>query len=396
MKMKFIPTTLILLFSVSSAYSQVFIQGYANVVNQCTQANITENLTQFQALGVKRRGTAALQNTLNWLKAEYVSYGYAASQMVEDSYTYSGSTAVCKNLILTKVGTVYPNTYVIVCGHYDTISGTGTNDNGSGTSIILEIARLLQNIPTEYSIRFINFSGEEDGLRGSQHYVNNVVNATTPKMDIKLVFNLDQVGGVAGEINNTITCDVDQSNPTTNNAASAIITDELATCVGLYSPLNTFINFAAATDYIPFENNNEVITGFYETNISPHPHTPTDNLANMDVVFNFNVAKAAIGATMHYAVASTSVLNNQLFNEDNQISFFPNPSKDFLSINKGNLTESNYTFSMIDINGKTVLKQQFTNATLLESINVSELSSGIYLGVIETTSDRITKKIIIE
>src|SRR6478672_9934285 len=109
--MKFKLYLLVFLVSATSQ-SQVFIQAYANVVNQCTQANISTNLTEFQSFGVKRRGTTALQNTLNWLKAEYLSYGYTASQMVEDSYTYSGSTAVCKNLILTKIGTLYPNTYV--------------------------------------------------------------------------------------------------------------------------------------------------------------------------------------------------------------------------------------------------------------------------------------------
>ncbi len=393
--MKYRFSILLLSFlSLTVTYSQEFIPGYATVVNQSTQANITARLTEFQSLGVKRRGTVALQNTLDWLKSQYLSYGYTASQMVEDTYSYSGFT--CKNLVLTKVGTLYPNTYVIVCGHYDTISGTGTNDNGSGTAIILEIARLLQNIPTEYSIKFINFSGEEDGLRGSQHYVNNVVNATTPKMDIRVVFNIDEVGGVAGEINDTITCDVDESLPTTNNAASVVITDELATCVALYSPLNTWINFAAATDYIPFENNGEIITGFYETNISSHPHTPSDNLANMDVVYCFNVGKAAIGATMHFAVANPGTLDNQYFNEDAQVSFFPNPSKNILNINKGNLTDTNYIFSIIDVNGKTVLYQPIANASLIETVDVSKLSSGVYLGVLETTTNRITKKITIE
>jgi aminopeptidase YwaD len=148
------------LFFINQGFGQSFIQAYADVVNQCSQTNITTNLTQYEALGLKRRGTPALQNTLDWLKNKYLSYGYTASQLVEDSYTYTGSTAVCKNLIVTKVGTVYPNTYVIVCGHYDSIGGTGTNDNGSGLVSILETARLLQNIPTEYSIKFINFSGE--------------------------------------------------------------------------------------------------------------------------------------------------------------------------------------------------------------------------------------------
>ncbi|MCG2611857.1 M28 family peptidase [Flavobacterium sp. SM15] len=376
-----------------SGNAQDFIQHYADVANQVTQDNITNNLTEFESLGVKRKGTAALQNTLNWLKDKYLSYGYTAGQMVEDSYSYSGYT--CKNLVLTKIGTVHPNTYVIVCGHYDTIAGTGTNDNGSGTSIILEIARLLQNVPTEYSIKFINFSGEEDGLRGSQHYVTSVVNGTNPKMDIKVVFNIDEVGGVAGMNNDTITCDVDQSTPTTNNAASAQVTDELAACVSLYSPLNTFINYADATDYIPFENNNEIITGFYETNISNHPHTTSDTLANMDPEYVFNVGKAAVGATMHFAVAATA-LSNEEFATDFQVSLFPNPAKGKLNINFGTLKQDNYTFSLLDVQGKKVVQNTINNGVQLQTVDVSRVSSGIYLGVLESAENRITKKIVIE
>ncbi|MGH2664415.1 MAG: M28 family peptidase [Flavobacterium sp.] len=379
--------------SLNSLSAQTFIQGYADVANQVTQANITNNLTQFEALGVKYRGTAALQNTLDWLKNKYLSYGYTAGQMVEDSYLYSGST--CKNLILTKIGTVHPTTFVIVCGHYDTVTGTGTNDNGSGTSILLEIARLLQNVPTEYSIKFINFSGEEDGLRGSQHYVASVVNGTTPKMDIKLVFNIDEVGGVAGMVNNTITCDVDQSTPTSNNAASAVVTNELATCVDLYSPLNTYINFADATDYIPFENNGEIITGFYETNISTRPHTANDFLVNMDPVYVYNVAKAAVGATMHFAIANTS-LGRDDFDANYQVSFFPNPTKEFLNINSGILTGSSYQFSLIDINGKVVLEKAINNPKQLENINITSLSKGVYLASLHVGDKKVSKKIVIE
>lgn len=388
-------TILIGVFSLfaTANYSQTYIQAYQDVVNQCSQDNITDNLVQFESFGVKRRGTAALQNTLNWLKSEYLSYGYTTSQLVEDTYSYSGFT--CKNLVVTKIGTVYPNTYVIVCGHYDSIVGTGTNDNGSGVSAILEIARLLKDIPTEYSIKFINFSGEEDGLRGSEHFVNSIVNGTNPKMNIRVVFNLDEVGGVAGMINDTITCERDTGSPTSNNAASNQKTQELITCTELYSPLNTYLSYAYASDYMSFEDNNEVITGFFETNETEHRHTETDLLENMDPVYNYNVAKAAIGATMHFAVASTT-LQNEAFNDDFQVSFFPNPLRDVLNINKGLLTNSAYTVSIVDIQGKTVLSQNFENTHLVEQINVSNLSSGIYMAVLETNGQRISKKIVIE
>jgi aminopeptidase YwaD len=391
--MKNLLFSLFVSLTMSLGYSQVYIPAYANVVNQCSQTNINSKLAYFESLGVKRRGTTSLQNTLNWLKTEYLSYGYTTSQLYEDSFVNGAFT--CKNLVVTKIGTVYPNTFVIVCGHYDSIVGTGTNDNGSGVVSILEVARLLRNVPTEYSIRFINFAGEEDGLVGSQDYVDTIVNSTTPKMNIKLVFNLDEVGGVAGLTNDTITCERDTGSPTSNNAASNVVTNELITCVGLYSPLNTFLSYAYASDYMTFENNNEVITGFFEKNETTHRHTSTDLLVNMDPIYVYNVAKAAIGATMHFAVASTT-LENQINTADFQVSFFPNPVKDVLTISLGSLNENNYTFSLIDIQGKTVFSKTVEEAKLLEEINVSEFSTGIYLGVLETSSQRITKKIVIE
>ena len=391
--MKNLLLTIALLLTSLASTAQVYTEQYATIVNQVSATNILNNLTEFENLGVKRRGTTPLQNTLNWLKAEYLSYGYTTAQMQEYSFTNGSTTG--KNLVITKVGTLYPDTFVIICGHYDTITGKGTNDNGSGVVTIFEVARLLQNIPTEYSIKFINFSGEEDGLVGSQHFVSTVVNATTPKMDIKLVFNIDEVGGRAGFTNDTITCERDTGSPTSNNAASNTITNQLMTCVELYSPLNTFLSYTYASDYMPFEENNEIITGFFETNETPHRHTATDLLINMDPEYVYNIAKAATGAMLHFAVASTSSLDNQNFIKDHQISFYPNPAKEFLNINLGNLTLDKVSFTLVDINGRNVIATQLNTQNQLERISVASIPKGIYLAVIETDSKRITKKVVI-
>jgi hypothetical protein len=385
-----------ILFVVTTGFSQSFIPYYGTVVEQCSQSNINDDLTQFEGLGLKRRGTPALQNTLDWLKGKYATYGYTTSQVVEDSYTYQGSPSTCKNLVVTKVGTLHPNTYVIVCGHYDSIGGTGTNDNGSGTACILETARLLQNIPTEYSVKFINFSGEEDGLFGSQHYVSSIVNGTSPKMDIRLVINLDEVGGVAGLTNDTITCERDtNNNPSTNNAQSATMTNQLISCVGLYSPLNTSLSYAYSSDYMPFQANNEVITGLFETNETTHKHTNTDLLIYMDPVYTFNVAKATIGATMHFAVAATT-LATSVFENENQVSFYPSPAQEELNISMGTLLDKDYTFSLIDLQGKVVMNVPIENAHLIETVSLTGLAKGMYMAVVTTSTKRITKKIVVE
>ena len=242
------------------ANSQTFNQNYANVSNLVSQTNINSYLQEFEDLGVKTTGSTANNNAYTWLKNKYLSFGYSENDITKDNFTYNGQTT--SNLILTKQGTKYPNIYIIICGHYDTITGKGTNDNGSGVSVILEVARLLKNINTEYSIKFINFSGEEQGLLGSAHYVSNVVNTTNPKMNIRLVLNIDEVGGIKGQTNDTVTCERDESsNPSANNAASNTFTQQLMNCVTLYSTLKTNLSYAYASDYMPFQANGEIITG---------------------------------------------------------------------------------------------------------------------------------------
>ena len=379
--------------SFSLFYSaQTFVQGYQSRINQITQTNINNYLTEFAAFGVKTTGSTSNNNTFNWLKNKYLSFGYSDSQISENAFTYNGN--MTKNLILTKTGTKYPNTYVIVCGHYDTIAGPGVNDNGSGTSVILELARILKDVPTEYSIKFINFTGEEQGLRGSQNYVNTVVNGTNPKMSIKVVFNIDQVGGVAGQVNNTITCERDTNNsPSTNNAASNAITQELMNCVSLYSPLQTNLSYAYGSDYMPFQSNGEIITGFYEFNESTAPHTSADIYSNMDPVFVYNVAKAALGAVQHFATADINSLSvNDCPPEKmlESLKIYPNPSSDFINIEMLNYNLKKYTFTITDLSGKLLVKSENT-----KKVDVSNLSPGIYFGTMTVEGQKLTKKIVI-
>jgi aminopeptidase YwaD len=392
-KLKIVIIFFFIIFS-KNLFSQTFQQAYQNIVNQVSQQNVLDDLTQFEALGRKAQGNAALVNTLDWLKNKYLSYGYSASQMSEHTYTYNSTTN--KNLIITKIGTVYPNIFVIIDGHYDTLNGTGTNDNGSGIACILETARLLQNVPTEYSIKFINFSCEEDGLIGSQRYVSQIVNSTTPKLNIRLVLNIDEVGGVDSLTNDTITCERDtNNNPSTNNAQSTTFTNQLMNIVGLYSPLTAFLSYAYASDYMSFQSNNEIITGLFEKNETTHKHTTSDYLIYMDPVYNYKVAKVAVGAMLHFAIASTALATTN-FENDFQVSFFPNPSKDILNINLGSLLDSDYTFSLIDINGKTVFKKEIQNAKQIEQISTTIFAKGMYLGVLENSKNRISKKIVLE
>jgi hypothetical protein len=74
----------------------------------------------------------------------------------------------------TKVGTTRPGEMYIVGAHMDGHGwGEAANDNGSGTALVMELARVLSSpdVQTERSIRFVLWNNEETGLNGSRAYV---------------------------------------------------------------------------------------------------------------------------------------------------------------------------------------------------------------------------------
>ena len=74
-------------------------------------------------------------------------------------------------------GSEKPDEFVVVGAHLDSWDlGTGATDNGTGSCVVLEVARVLgalakAGIKPKRTIRFVLFTGEEQGLHGSRQYV---------------------------------------------------------------------------------------------------------------------------------------------------------------------------------------------------------------------------------
>jgi hypothetical protein len=108
---------------------------------------------------------------------------------------------VSRNVIGFIEGTKFKDSFIYVTAHYDHLgmmgSNTmfpGANDNASGIAMMLNLAKYFKINKPKYSIVFIAFSGEEAGLIGSHHYVENPL---TPLSDIKFLVNLDLMGNGA-------------------------------------------------------------------------------------------------------------------------------------------------------------------------------------------------------
>jgi hypothetical protein len=182
-----------------------------------------KGLTQF---GDRRQGTDRNRAAIDWIEAQLKSYGCSNTERLKYEYTgrqlrlpgdttrprprpaaprnpnpvkgTRGPTGVNTNpelqpdtalrrinaqpdtpgpreeVYCTKIGSTRPEEMYIIGAHMDGHGyGSAANDDGSGTAIVMELARVFSSpdVETDRSIRFILWNNEETGLNGARAYV---------------------------------------------------------------------------------------------------------------------------------------------------------------------------------------------------------------------------------
>jgi hypothetical protein len=172
-----------------------------------------KGLTQF---GDRRQGTDRNRAAIDWIEAQLKSYGCANTERLKYDYAPvtpappSGTSGTVRSrgfriptgvntdplkqpdvqlrvlnsqpttpgprdeVYCTKIGITRPGEMYIVGAHMDGHGwGEAANDDGSGTALVMELARIFSSpeVETERSIRFILWNNEETGLNGSRAYV---------------------------------------------------------------------------------------------------------------------------------------------------------------------------------------------------------------------------------
>lgn len=143
-----------------------------------------------------------IANARDWLVAQFSAM--PGLTVTTQAFTVPASgpnpAVTAYNVIATLPGTTRPNDWYIVGAHYDSISNDnghatapGAEDNGSGTTGVLELARIFTAHPPDATMMFICYAGEEQGLYGSKAHAQSIVNAgDTAK--VKGMFNIDMIG----------------------------------------------------------------------------------------------------------------------------------------------------------------------------------------------------------
>jgi len=162
------------------------------MVNETLLRGFLENLTAF---GPRVTGTYGCEKSAEYLSEQLTSMGLETRYQNWASF---GTTLLHKRYYKSEnvegvlTGKDPTKEVLIFNGHYDTVEvSPGANDDGSGTVAVLTAAYVLSNFEFNRTIKFVAFSGEEQGLLGSRAYAKE---AYENNEKILVELNADMIG----------------------------------------------------------------------------------------------------------------------------------------------------------------------------------------------------------
>ncbi|MGQ9708189.1 MAG: M28 family metallopeptidase [bacterium] len=160
------------------------------LVSRVNPESILAQIRRLQNFYTRYSTTDSCRAAVEWMRVKLIEYGCDSTALQTHRPGYA------PNVIGIKKGKINPRQIYCICGHIDNTSNyppdrcPGSDDNASGTTAVLEAARVFQGIEFDYSVYFIGFTGEEQGLLGSEYYAQQ---ARARGESIAGVLNFDMI-----------------------------------------------------------------------------------------------------------------------------------------------------------------------------------------------------------
>jgi hypothetical protein len=270
-------------------------QDIGALVAQVSADSILFFIQSLQDMGTRYALADNRYEVASWIRDTFIRFGISDAHLQE--FTWNGSQY---NVVAEISGSHYPDEYIVIGGHHDSITYTdpynfapGADDNASGTAAALEIARVLKaaNFQPKCSIRFVTYAAEEFGLHGS-HY--NAQSSLDAALDIRLMINHDML---ANKNPGTTTVRLMPYDGCWDQTAhAAYLTDQYTGLEAIYGSVNSH-----SSDSYAYWSRGYPVIYFFETDFSPVYHSDQDIVANIDPDYCAEVIKASLASSVSFA-----------------------------------------------------------------------------------------------
>ena len=282
-----------LLFSIPLAVGDSSPHSTGSIVDNITEAMLKEYIQTIQDFGPRLTGSVATQETAAYIASQFQDLGLTVQQ---PSWSYHDQEDI--NIEGVHQGVNHSSDSIfIVCAHHDSVSGSpGADDNGSGTAAVLAAATVLSRYQFEHTIRFVTFSGEEQGLLGSHIYAQE---AEEKDETLTAVLNADMIAY-------TETSEGKDNVKIYDNAASNWITDRAENVSHTYhSEIGLNIvrpGASSGSDHASFWEYGYDAIFFHEYEFNqPNYHSPSDTIDTLDIDYATRVTRLIVGTLIDLA-----------------------------------------------------------------------------------------------
>lgn len=259
---------------ITAANFEDIVIGMLEQVDESIYLSYLENITGF---GPRRTGTSACVAA-----AEYIYNQFESMELAVRYHHWTNGGYTSDNVEATLNGTDENSDLIyIVCAHYDTVSSSpGADDDGSGTVAVLISAYIMSQYQFNHTIKFVTFSGEEQGLLGSQVYAQE---AKAQGWNIGGVLNADM-------ISYAITTDDGNNLVVYKNSASLWLYTYTMNINSEYSDyIGTLIlhdgGTSSGSDHYYFWQNGYSAIFYFEYEMTPYYHTSGDTIDHINATY---------------------------------------------------------------------------------------------------------------
>lgn len=280
--------------------------GHDEILGKVDADRLYDDVRHLQTFETRLTGTPGNAAAGDWIDSQFQTHGHAAGKGSQQTFKMPDGSDTSNRLY-------YPfadaSSYILICAHYDATSekpsdsAPGADDNATGVAVLLEISRALVGVKLQKGLILACFSGEEQGLVGSQVCADIAAKEHWP---IDLLVNLDMVGFAKAEPAN-IVVEYDHGNRVLENdqtaaAYGAILGSLAQTAGGLSAKYTDIWN----SDYMPFEAKGYPCVGLYDDGAEePFYHSTRDTTDNVNKEKLASVARSVLATILEVGVLTT-------------------------------------------------------------------------------------------
>jgi hypothetical protein len=194
----------------------------------------------------------------------------------------------------------------IICAHYDSYPDSsiapGADDDASGVALVLEAARLLSALSTNWPVIYALWDEEEQGLWGSRYYAATAQQLGQP---IRGVINIDMVGWDSND-DRVLLVNTDETADSYNLSDTFLLVNDYYD-IGLSIQL---VDPGSGSDNVPFWLRGYSAIGveeYYGEDWNTYYHTVDDRLYQFNLEYFHSASKAVIGTLATLACTEVDV-----------------------------------------------------------------------------------------